>query len=83
MKTIKYLSFLLFASLLFTSCDKMHEKRFSVTLIKNFEIDFTENNQHTFSDEAILSSLEHEEIEALQDAILHYEIVAVKYKIWE
>lgn len=83
MKTIKYLTLLLFVPILFTSCDKLSERRFSTTLIKNFEVDLTDDNDHTFSEEAILTSLDNEDLALVQEAILRYEIVAVKYKIWE
>jgi hypothetical protein len=61
----------------------MNEKRFSVKRIQNFDIDLTDDTDHTFSEEAILSSLQHEELEAVETAILRYEIMAVKYKVWE
>lgn len=68
---------------LFSGCDKMKDKRFSTTIPLVFEIDKAEGAELVVDLEDDLTALINEELNSVKGSIKSYELVSIKYKIWE
>jgi hypothetical protein len=69
---------------LFSGCDKFNDERFSTTIIKDFEVNITDNGGAIdISLDSTLTAMINDELEAVKDDIEKYELVQIKYKIWE
>lgn len=68
---------------LFSGCDKLKEKRFSTTIPLVFEIDKAEGGELVVNMEDELTALINEELNEVKESIQSYELVSIKYKIWE
>lgn len=74
---------LLLTVLLFTSCDKMKEKRFSTTIPFDFEIEITEDSSAVIDLDGEITAFINAELAGVQEQIKSYELVGIKYRIWE
>ncbi|MDZ4824458.1 MAG: hypothetical protein SH856_13445 [Flavobacteriales bacterium] len=71
-------------TLMFASCDKFRDKRYSTHIIADFECSVTDNGGTLDIDiSETLTSMINEELEAVKDKIKSYELISIKYKIWE
>jgi hypothetical protein len=68
---------------LFTGCDKLKEKRFSTTIPLVFEIDKAEGGSLEVDLEDEITSLINDQLNEVKESIKSYEVVSIKYKIWE
>jgi len=74
----------LLLSLLFIGCDKFKDKRFSTTIVKDLHINITDNSGSVdVSLNETITSLINSELNAVKENIKSYELVRIKYKIWE
>ncbi len=74
------------STVLFTSCDKFDEKRFSTTIPYTFEVSATTDNngEATIDLNGLIDALElNANLKEVQDKIQRYELVAIKYKVFE
>jgi hypothetical protein len=75
------IAFLLLST--FSSCDKFSDKRFSTTIPIVFEIDKAEGAELVVDIEDEITSMINDELNAVKENIKSYELVSIKYKIWE
>jgi hypothetical protein len=74
------------STVLFTSCDKFDEKRFSTTIPYTFEVSATTDNngEATIDLNGLIDALDlNANLKEVQDKIQRYELVAIKYKVFE
>ncbi len=83
MKHALGLFFLTVALALLTGCEKFNEKRFSTSIIHEFEIDIQTDGELTVDMNGELTSLINAELEKVKDEIKNYELVSMTYKIWD
>lgn len=77
-------SFLIIAlAITLSACSKFKDKRFSTTVNHAFEVDIPDNGQLTIDLNNTITSLINEELEKVKDEIKEYELVNIRYKIWE
>lgn len=79
----KVILFLIPSAFLFSSCDKIKEREFSLHLVKNFEINILEDDSFTFSQTETFSASEDDDIKNSLDDIKSYKLVRLSAKIWE
>jgi hypothetical protein len=84
MKTMR-LSLLAFVLVtLFSSCDKFNEKSFSASFHKEFLVTVSEEDgAMTIDLEKIMSALDNSDIEKYKESIKSYELINIRYKVWE
>jgi hypothetical protein len=71
-------------SLMMTSCEKFSEKTFAASFNTTFEVNITDEAGATVIDlERLLSATKNDDIEKYRDDIKSYELVNIRYKIWE
>lgn len=75
--------FVLAAIVLASGCGKLKEKRFSTTIHHAFEVDIQQDGELTIDLNNTITSLINEELEKVKDKIKRYELVNIRYKIWE
>ena len=83
MKAFRALGIFTLAILVFSSCSKFKEKRFSTTIPYEFEVEITDSDTTFINLEGSLTSMVNKELEKVKDKIKRYELVSVTYKIWE
>jgi hypothetical protein len=84
MKTMRLGLAALVVVTLFSSCDKFNEKTFSGSFHKEFEVSVSEEDgAMTIDLDRILSALENPDIEKYKENIKSYELVNIRYKVWE
>lgn len=80
----KITTLLLVASVIVLSgCSKFKEKRFSTTIDYAFEVDIQQDDELVIDLNNTITSLINEELNKVKDEIKSYELVGIKYKIWE
>jgi len=75
--------FILAGSFLFSSCDKLKEKKFSMQHTQNFEINITETDPLTFAYSEVFSSADDEDVKEYLQYVKSYKIVQLSAKVWE
>lgn len=67
-----------------SGCDKFREKRYSTHVITDIECSIVDNSGTIDIElDTTLTSLINEQLAAVKDNIKSYELVSIKYKIWE
>lgn len=84
MKNISTPLLIIVAAFLFSSCDKFNDKRFSTTIIKDLHISITDNSGSVdINLNETITSMINDELAAVKENIKSYELVQIKYKVWE
>lgn len=79
-----YILPLIALAIVFTGCDKLKDKSFEASYVKNLTIDIEESaGEGTFDLQEVLNALSNENLEQVQDKIKSYDIRELSYKIWE
>ncbi|MBL7941565.1 MAG: hypothetical protein JNM00_02305 [Flavobacteriales bacterium] len=72
------------AMFLLSGCDKLKEQRYSTTILSNFNVSVSDNSGALDVDvNQTLSSLINAALAEHKDDIQSYELVQIKYKVWE
>jgi len=75
--------FLLAAIIVVSGCSKFKEKRFSTHINHAFEVNIQEDGELIINLDSTITSLINEELKEVKDEIKSYELVNIRYKIWE
>lgn len=83
MKSLSTPLLILAVAMLLGSCNKMKEKRFSTTMDYAFEIDLQNGDDTAVNLSNTITSLINENLSAVKDGIREYQLVEIRYKVWE
>jgi hypothetical protein len=83
MKSTFNLCIALFTLMALSGCDKFKDQRFSTTIPLVFEVDKAEGGELIVEMDEEITALLNEELYAVRENIKSYELVSIKYKIWE
>ncbi len=83
MKTLHYTLTIVASLLLFSSCDKLKEKKFSATIPLTFDISKDASAGLNFDLDSLVSALSNSDLNEHKDKIKDYDIESIKYKVWE
>ena len=86
MKAISFFFAAVIGTVLFSSCDQFNEKRFSTTIPYTFDVSATTDNngEATIDLNGLIDALDlNAQLKEVQDNIQRYELVAIKYKVFE